>query len=87
MISAGNAESAFEDYILQLIARLNALDKPHNRHGLPAPQALERLIWGDGIRVDLVPDLTTSRKDRPIRRRGWQFGDRTEYQAFFRPEA
>ena len=40
------------------------------------------LIWGDGIRVDLVPDLTTSRKDRPIRRRGWQFGDRTEYQAF-----
>lgn len=87
VISAGNAESAFEDYILQLIARLNALDKPHNRHGLPAPQALERLIWGDGIRVDLVPDLTTSRKDRPIRRRGWQFGDRTEYQAFFRPEA
>jgi CRISPR system Cascade subunit CasD len=45
------------------------------------PAVLRSLAWADGVEAGLAPDLSTSRKDRLIRRRGWQFGDRTEHLA------
>lgn len=87
IIAANTAEAALEDYRRGLAARLDALDETRAAYRLLAPSPLERLIWSDGIRVDRAPDLTTSRKDRLIRRRGWQFGDRTEYQALLGTEA
>lgn len=37
-----------------------------------------RIAWGDGVDAGLEADLTALRKDRLIRRQGWQFGDRRE---------
>lgn len=45
------------------------------------PATLLRLAWADGIEPGITADLSMPRKDRPIRRRGWQFGDRTEHVA------
>ncbi len=45
------------------------------------PVTLQRLVWTDGVDCGRSADLSMPRKDRLIRRRGWQFGDRTEYVA------
>ena len=45
------------------------------------PAALRSLAWGDGVEAGLAPHLSVARKDRLLRRRGWQFGDRTEHLA------
>jgi len=45
------------------------------------PATLRSLTWTDGVAAGLPAHLSTPRKDRLIRRRGWQFGDRTEHLA------
>lgn len=46
------------------------------------PVRLARMAWGDGIDVPgELAHLSAPRKDRMIRRRSWQFGDRTEHVA------
>ena len=40
-----------------------------------------RLAWADGVTSGATADLSAPRKDRLIRRQGWQFGDRTEHVA------
>ncbi len=45
------------------------------------PAALRSLAWADGVEAGLPAHLSVLRKDRLIRRRGWQFGDRTEHIA------
>jgi CRISPR system Cascade subunit CasD len=45
------------------------------------PARLRSLAWSDGVLAGLAPHLSTPRKDRLIRRRSWQFGDRTEHLA------
>ena len=45
------------------------------------PAVLRSLAWGDGVQAGLAAHLSTPRKDRLIRRHGWQFGDRTEHLA------
>ena len=45
------------------------------------PGMLRSLAWADGVEAGLPAHLSTPRKDRLIRRRGWQFGDRTEHLA------
>lgn len=49
--------------------------------GRPEPPRLRRLAWADGVDAGVAPDLNMPRKDRLIRRSGWQFGDRTEHVA------
>lgn len=49
--------------------------------GSGEPPALRRLAWADGVEAGVAADLSMPRKDRVIRRRGWQFGDRTEHVA------
>lgn len=76
VVSADNAVAAFDAYG----AALEALQRAHAQG--PAPIAkLVRVAWGDGMAdtVGAVPDLSAPRKDRVIRRRTWQFGDRMEY--------
>ncbi len=51
------------------------------------PATLNSLAWADGVDAGLPPHLSTLRKDRLIRRRGWQFGDRTEHLALLHHEA
>ena len=45
------------------------------------PATMLSLAWADGVEAGLAPHLSMPRKDRLIRRRGWQFGDRTEHLA------
>lgn len=45
------------------------------------PTALRAMAWANGVQSGLQPHLSTPRKDRLLRRRGWQFGDRTEHMA------
>ncbi len=46
-----------------------------------APSPLRSLAWEDRVEAGLVPHLSLPRKDRLIRRRNWQFGDRIEHLA------
>lgn len=50
-------------------------------------RAIVRLIWADGVDSGRDADLVTPRKDRLLRRRAWQFADRTEHIALLREEA
>lgn len=50
------------------------------------PARLSSLAWADGVDAGLPAHLSTTRKDRLIRRRGWQFGDRTEHLALLNDE-
>ena len=45
------------------------------------PATLRSLAWSDGVQAGVAAHLSTPRKDRLIRRRGWLFGDRTEHLA------
>lgn len=45
------------------------------------PATLRSLAWGDGMPAGVPSHLSAPRKDRLIRRQGWQFGDRTEHLA------
>lgn len=45
------------------------------------PATLHSLAWADDVEAGLAPHLSVLRKDRMIRRRSWQFGDRTEHLA------
>lgn len=51
------------------------------------PAALRSLAWADGVESGLAPHLSAPRKDRVIRRRSWQFGDRTEHLALLHTES
>ncbi|MCZ2089401.1 MAG: type I-E CRISPR-associated protein Cas5/CasD [Burkholderiales bacterium] len=51
------------------------------------PGALRSLAWADGVVAGVPAHLSVPRKDRLIRRRGWQFGDRTEHLALLAEDA
>ena len=87
LIEAVTAEQAFDSYLARLTEAIAKLDGSTHvaSHELPLP--VERIAWGKGIVVGLAPDLTVTRKDRPLRRTGWQFGDRSEHLALIRKEA
>ena len=48
---------------------------------LPLP-AIESLAFDDAVEAGIAPAMTRRRKDRLIRREGWQFGDRDEHFAY-----
>ncbi len=87
IIDATTAEQAFDGYLARLTEEIG---KHCGRSGAPLlelPAPVERIAWGQGIDAGPAPDLTITRKDRPIRRKGWQFGDRIEHVALVRKEA
>lgn len=45
------------------------------------PASLRSLAWADGMPAGVSAHISVPRKDRLIRRQGWQFGDRTEHLA------
>lgn len=81
VIEAESAQAAFAFYrTLFESARLAAADK-HGRLPLEALPPVTRLAFDDHINAGVSHDISTRRKDRLIRRKGWQFGDRNEYIA------
>jgi CRISPR system Cascade subunit CasD len=69
-----------------LAAMVAYLDLQRSALGGDSAPRLKRLAWANGIEAGVPPDLSTPRKDRLIRRRGWQFGDRTEHVALLDAE-
>jgi CRISPR system Cascade subunit CasD len=65
VVDAQSAHAALQDYLARL--------QPEAR--------LRSLSWADGVEAGLSPTLTVPRRDRPVRRRGWLFGERTEHLA------
>lgn len=83
VLEAASAREAFERYLADFAAVIDSHKDQYGRLPVAALGKLDRLVWGDGITSGVdQPSLTTTRKDRLISRRNWQFGDRTEYIAF-----
>lgn len=78
VIEADSAFEAMEMYRKVSTARLEAL-ATGQRLPLEPLSGIVRLVWGDGVHAGAEPDLSVARKDRVIRRKHWQFGDRTEH--------
>lgn len=87
IIEADTAEQAFASYLERLTEAVGKLGGKSAVASHEFPLPIERVAWGQGIAVGLTPDFTVTRKDRPLRRKGWQFGDRTEHVALIRKEA
>src|SRR5258706_7392558 len=87
IIGAESAKDAFVRYAqFHEAARVAAADS-RGRVPLEGIAPLTRIAFDDHIEAGIERDLTTLRKDRLIRRRGWQFGDRNEHVALITPEA
>lgn len=84
IITADSALAAFEEYRKRLGDQLEAYKDRRGRLPLEPIGELIRLVWGDGVEAGALADLSAPRKDRLIRRQGWQFGDRTEHVALLR---
>jgi CRISPR system Cascade subunit CasD len=82
LIGADSAKAAFEQYRSRFdAARQGAAVKGSRAALLEALPPIAKVTFDDHVTSGLTADLTTRRKDRLIRRRGWQFGDRNEHIA------
>ena len=84
VVDADSAMAAFEEYRKRLNEHLEANRDRRGRLLLEPVGELTRLVWGDGVEAGISADLSAPRKDRLIRRQGWQFGDRVEHVALLR---
>ena len=81
VIESESAQKAFDTYAtLFETARRTAAGK-HGPLPLEAMGPVTRIAFDDHIHAGVPHDLSTRRKDRLIRRKGWQFGDRNEHIA------
>ncbi len=78
VLDAASAREALEAYRQAGLQRLQALAVKTHPPLEPLTEIV-RLVWGDGVQAGAEPDLSVARKDRVIRRKSWQFGDRTEH--------
>lgn len=86
VIEAESATAAFARYAqMHEAARLAVADK-RGRLPLEALLPLTRIAFDDHVQAGVPHDISVRRKDRFIRRKGWQFGDRTEHIALITPE-
>lgn len=78
VLDAASAQEALEAYRQASLERLQTV-AVKTRLPLEPLTEIVRLMWGDGVQAGAEPDLSVARKDRVIRRKSWQFGDRTEH--------
>ena len=79
VISTDSARSSFGRYCdLYQEARAGTCERGGPLPLEPLLQVV-RIAFDDHIDAGVRADLTTVRKDRLVRRKGWQFGDRTEH--------
>lgn len=87
LIEAENARDAFEGYRARFDSALQLAAKANGAALLEALPPINKLVFDDHVAAGLPRDLTIRRKDRLIRRRGWQFGDRNEHIAVLSRES
>ena len=81
-----------DPWVLEAASAREAIDAYLQRRPPADParpgERLVRLAWSEGVDAPgAAPHLSMPRKDRLIRRRGWQFGDRTEHLALLAEDA
>ncbi len=81
VIEADSAQSAFAVYASLFEAARRAAVDGRGRLPLEALPPLTRIAFDDRVNAGVMPDITARRKDRLIRRKNWQFGDRDEHIA------
>lgn len=81
MIAAESALAAMEQYRQMIAAARQAHEDRWLRLPLEEVAAIIKLSWGPGVVSGCTAQLHTRRKDRPIHRGRWQFGERSEYLA------
>jgi len=86
LIAAESVKDAFEAYRLRQHEHLESQRNHHGELPLESPEPLRQMAWPDQMEAGMQPDLTTVRKDRLIRRGGWQFADRFEHVAMLSGE-
>ena len=82
VIEAKSAQAAFCAYKMLFEAAREAAADKHGQLPLETLPPISRIAFDDYINAGVPHDLSTRRKDRMIRRKGWQFGDRNEHIAF-----
>ncbi len=87
VIEAASAWEAFQSYANRFETVRQAAIREHGEPMLEPLPRIDRLVFDDHVVAGLPGDLTVLRKDRIIRRRGWQFGDRSEHVALVTAEA
>ncbi|ARU04405.1 type I-E CRISPR-associated protein Cas5/CasD [Comamonas serinivorans] len=87
VVEAASAHAAFNQYAQRFEAARQAAADPKGRIPLEPLDGIERLVFDERVQAGVAADLSTRRKDRLIRRAGWQFGDRTEHVALLPREA
>ena len=87
VIDAASAKAAFALYGQLHEAARQAVADNRGRLPLETLPQLTRIAFDDHVHAGVPHDLSVRRKDRLIRRKGWQFGDRTEHIALLTPEA
>ena len=87
LFTVESAHEAFSIYAQRLEAARIALADQRGRLPLEPLPALQSIAFDGHIDAGAAADLSTRRKDRLIRRQGWQFGDREEHIALLTPEA
>lgn len=86
VIAAPDARQAVEQYRSSLVERTQKYVQSRERFPMELPAPLNRLVWGERVTSGMEAELTVTRKDRLIRRAGWQFGDRLEHVALLAQE-
>jgi CRISPR system Cascade subunit CasD len=81
VIDASSACQSFDAYRSHLEERRSACKDRWDRSPLEAIAPVTRMAWGDRVEAGVEADFSFPRKDRIIRRKGWQFGDRIEHVA------
>ncbi len=85
VIEAESAQQAFDAYTTLFEAARRTAAGKHGPLPLEAMGPITRIAFDDHIHAGVPHDLSTVRKDRLIRRKGWQFGDRNEHIALADP--
>lgn len=86
LIDEIDAHAAFEAYRATVRQARESCADSSGRLPLNDEPEIMRLIWSDCVSAGMDAHLTTRRKDRLIRRQGWQMGDRNEHVALLREE-
>ena len=86
VIDADSATAAFARYAQLHEAARQAVADKRSRLPLETLLPLTRIAFDDHVQAGVPHDISVCRKDRLIRRKGWQFGDRTEHIALITPE-
>lgn len=87
LIAAVSAQAAFGSYRERFESARNKAADSRGRVPLEGLPVLTRIAFDDHVTAGVPADITTTRKDRVIRRKGWQFGDRVEHVALLAEQA